>query len=351
MKRALPIFLALLTVFLALAFLAECKGSKDEVEPKAELSQTKSVRVSVITVQPTTIKDVLVLPGETEAWEDIRLSSDIAGIVEWIGPHEGQEVKRDQLIARIDVSPLKAKLDQAKASLDLANKLYERRKLLLERNVIAKEEFDRSMNERLLAETALRQAQVDYERGFLKSPIHGFVNHLHVDVGEYVDRGALVVDVVNVDKIKIHINVPELDVKYLRVGQQVMVTVDAFPGRQLTGTIDFVAYKADPVTKTFRVRVLIDNRKREIRPGMIARAAFLRRVIPDALIAPLFALVDKGGERIVFIEKDGIAHARNVSIGVIERDRVQITKGLEAGDRLIVTGQKEVEEGMKVQIQ
>jgi membrane fusion protein (multidrug efflux system) len=294
---------------------------------------------------------VLVLPGETEAWEDIRLASDIAGLVEWVGPQEGQEVTKDQLIARIDVSALKARLDQAQASLDLAERLYERRELLLERHVIAKEEFDRCLNERLLAETALRQAQVEYQRGFLKSPIHGRVNYVHVDVGEYVDRGQPIADLVNVGKIKIYVNVPELDVKYFRVGQEVIVTIDAFPERQMTGVIDFIAYKADPVTKTFRCRVLIDNRKREIRPGMIARVVFLRRVIPDALVVPMFALVDKGGERVVFVEKDGIAQARTVSVGVIERDRVQITKGLEAGERLIVTGQKEVEEGMRVEVQ
>ena len=144
---------------------------------------------------------------------------------------------------------------------------------------------------------------------------------------------------------------PELDVRYLRVGQKAMVTVDAFPGRRLTGTVDFVAYKADPATKTFHVRVVIENPKREIRPGMIARLAFLRRIIPDALVVPLFALIDKGGERIIFVEKDGIAYSRTVSIGVIEGDRVQITEGLKAGDHVIVSGQTEVEEGMRVQVQ
>jgi membrane fusion protein (multidrug efflux system) len=111
-----------------------------------------------------------------------------------------------------------------------------------------------------------------------------------------------------------------------------------------------VAYKADPATKTFHVKVIIDNPTHEIRPGMIARVAFLKRIIPDALAAPIFALVDKKGERLLFVEKDGVAHARTVSIGVIEGDRIQITKGLEPGDNLIVTGQKEVEEGMRVRV-
>ncbi|MBT3258600.1 MAG: efflux RND transporter periplasmic adaptor subunit, partial [Deltaproteobacteria bacterium] len=150
---------------------------------------------------------------------------------------------------------------------------------------------------------------------------------------------------------KIHVNVPELDVRYLKKGQDAVVTIDAFPDLRLKGKVDFVSYKADPATKTFWVRVLIDNPKHEIRPGMIARVAFLRRMIPDALSAPLFAIMDKGGERLLFVEEKGIAHARTISIGVIEGDRVQITKGLQPGDRLIVTGQRDVEEGMKVQVQ
>ena len=83
---------------------------------------------------------------------------------------------------------------------------------------------------------------------------------------------------------------------------------------------------------------------------MIGRVAFVRRTIPDAVTVPLFAIVDKGGERMVCIEKDGIAESRTISIGVIEGDRVQITSGLEVGDHLIVKGHTEVEDGMKVTV-
>lgn len=351
MRRMIDGLSTLPALLLTLMLLTGCDRSEGKVETKGSEPQVRWIKVSVITIMPTPVKDVLVLPGETEAWQDVRLASETDGIVESIDFKEGDLVREGQLIAQIDVSTLKAALDQAEAAFDLADKLYQRRKLLFESRVIAKEELDRSENERTLALTNLRRAKVMYERGFLHSPINGLVNHLHVDVGEFVDRGNPVADLVNVDKIKINVNVPELDVRYLRVGQQASVTVDAFRGRQLTGTVDFVAYKADPPTKTFHVRVLIENPKHEIRPGMISRVAFLRRVIPDALVVPLFALVDKGGERIIFVEKDGVAYARTVSVGVIEGDRIQITKGLEVGDHVIVSGQTEVEEGMRVQVQ
>lgn len=350
MKNTCKLLMILAALFALTAF-AGCKGSETSAEDKHAANRIKTVKVSVVTIAPVPIRDILVLPGETEAWQDVRVSADASGQVEWIGPKEGDLVRKEQLIAKIDVSSLKASLDRAKAAYDLADAVYKRRKQLFDRKIINQEELDRTLTERILAEANLRQAQVEYNRGFLKAPVRGMVNHLFVDQGEFIDRGKPVADLVNVDRIKINVNVPELDVRYLRVGQEASVRIDAFPGRRLQGKVDFVAYKANPATKTFPVRVVIDNPAHEIRPGMIARVAFLRRVIPDALVAPLFALVDKGGERLVYVEKEGVVQARTVSIGVIEGDRVQITKGLKVGDHLIVVGQSEVEEGMRVQVQ
>jgi membrane fusion protein (multidrug efflux system) len=348
LKRKVYGLLVFLAILLILISGSSCgrPGSKGQSENDRAIAE--AVKVSVVTIEPTVIRDVIVLPGETEAWQDVRLAADKDGQVEWIGPHEGQEVIKGQLLAKIDASALKAALDHAEASFNLADKIYQRRKLLFEKEVIAQEELDKSEAERAFALSNLKQVRTEYERGFVHAPINGIVNQFYVDAGEFVGRGAPIADVVDMDKLKINVNVPELDVRYLQAGQQVLVTVDAFPDKQLPGTIDFVAYKADQATKTFDVRVEIDNTDHTIRPGMVARVAFLRRVIPDAVVAPLSAIVDKGGERIIFVENGGIAHSRTVTIGVIEGDRIQIISGLEAGDRLIVTGQTEVEEGMRV---
>jgi membrane fusion protein (multidrug efflux system) len=340
-----------LFLILAVAFAAGCSQSESSAKPEENQTLSRAVKVSVVRIEPAPLKDILVLPGETEAWQDVRVAADAAGRVEWIGPKEGQTVKEGELIAKIDVAALKAAVDRAEAALKLAEDLYQRRYKLFEKNIINQEELDKSATERALARANARQMQIEYDRGFLKAPLTGTVNQLFVDEGEYVDKGKPFADLVNVDKIKINVNVPELDVRYLKVGQKTAVRVDAFPDRELSGVIDFVAYKADPATKTFHVKVIVDNPGHDIRPGMIARVAFLRRIIPDALAAPIFSIVDKAGERMVFVEKDGVVQARSVSIGAIEGDKVQIIKGLQPGDHLIVTGQTEVEEGMKVQVQ
>ena len=337
-----------LIAMLAVLMMTGCKDQDNMAIAESNSREIAAIPVSVTVVAPVSIRDVVFLPGETEAYEDVKVAANAAGRVEWIGPREGQTVQKGALLAKIDVSAHKAALEHAKAAYNLASDLYERRRRLYANKIIAREELEQSETQLKLALTDLDQIKVRYDHGFPKSPIAGIVNHLYVDVGEYADIGKPIADIVNIDRIKINVRVPELDVRYVKKGQKTPIKIDAFAERPLIGTVDFVSFKADPATKTFLVRSVIDNPAHDIRPGMIGRVAFVRRMIPDAVAAPLFAIVDKGGERIVFVENEGVAESRVISIGVIEGDRVEITSGLDIGDHLIVKGQTEVEDGMKV---
>jgi len=342
--------LSILTALLAVFVMTGCKDQENMAIADNSSRELDVTPVTITVVAPVSIRDVVFLPGETEAYEDVKVAANAAGRVEWIGLREGQTVQKDELLAKIDVSAHKAALEHAKAAYNLANHLCERRRRLYANKIIAKEELDQSETQLKLALTDLEQIKVKYSHGFPKSPITGIINHLYVDVGEYADIGKPIADIVNIDRIKINVRMPELDVRYVKKGQKTPIKIDAFAERPLIGTVDFVSFKADPATKTFLVRSVIDNPEHDIRPGMIGRVAFVRRIIPNAVTVPLFAIVDKGGERIVFIEKDGVAESRTISIGVIEGDRVQITSGLEVGDHLIVKGHTEVEDGMKVSV-
>ena len=343
-------FLLLAVLFLTGLSATGCKDNEGLATTETHSNQAPVIPVSIIEVKPVPMRDIILLPGTTEAWQDVQVAADTAGRIEWSGAREGEKVNKGDLLVKIDVSALKASMEHAEAQFKLADDLYQRRRRLFERNIIAKEELDQSETQRTLAATDFEQIKVRYEQGFPRSPISGIINHLYVDVGEFIDTGKPLADIVNIDRIKINVQVPELDIRFVLEGQKVPVTIDAFPERKLSGVVDFVAFKADPATKTFLVRTIIDNPFADIRPGMIGRVAFVRQIIPDALAVPLFSLVDKGGERLAFVENDGVAHARTVSLGVIEGDRVQVTSGLSPGDHLIVKGQTEVEDGMKVSV-
>jgi membrane fusion protein (multidrug efflux system) len=343
--------IGVLVILLALIAVAGCKDQQSIAKTESKSNEAQAIPVSVAVLEPVSLRDIIFLPGETEAWQDVKVAANTSGRVEWIGPREGQPVKKGDLLAKIDVSALKAALDHAEAAYKLADDLCQRRRRLYEHKIIAKEELDQSETQRTLALTDLERIKVQFNHGFPRSPITGIINHLYLDVGEFADMGKPIADIVNIDKIKINVRVPELDVRFVKKGQTTPVKIDAFADRTLLGKIDFVAFKADPATKTFLVRTIIENTDHDIRPGMIGRVIFIRRNIANAIAVPLFALVDKGGERIVFVEKNGIAESRPVSLGVIEGDRIQVTTGLQAGEHLIVKGHTEVEDGMKVSVQ
>ncbi|MFC1833619.1 efflux RND transporter periplasmic adaptor subunit [Thermodesulfobacteriota bacterium] len=347
--RSLIGFIYLCLALGSIPVLTGCDGSGNA--KNAEPAKPRAVKVRVVKVEPVTMRDTLTLPGETEARRDLLIAAERDGKVEWVGVTEGQNVRKRQLLVKIDVAALKATLNRAEADFQMADERAERRKTLFSRKIVSEEALDESLTQRKLALGHLEEAKINYERGFVRCPIDGVVDDVPVDPGEFVKRGDPVARVVSTTTIRVNVRVPELDVRYLLVGQKVPVKIDAYPEDRWQGEIDFVAFRADPATKTFKVRVVVDNPYGKIRPGMIARVSFLRRVIPNALTAPLFAIMDRGGERIIFVEKDGIAHARTVEVGVVDQESAQIKSGLQPGENLIVTGQREIEEGMRVTAQ
>lgn len=326
-------------------------GGEHTPSKATEAPAVQAVKVTTQTVAPTTIRDELVLPGQTEAFHDLTMSAERGGRVETVNAREGDEVKAGDVIATIDLSALQAALNRARANYELARKQAERRTKLRKSKVVSMEELDKAETELKLAENNMREAEVNFRQGQIIAPVDAVVNDLSVDPGEYVKAGDQMVELVDVKTIRINVDVPEMDVRYLQKGDAVQVTIDAWGESTWQGMVDFVAYKADPATNTFKTRVVVQNEDCRIRPGMLARATFERRNIKGAVTAPLFALQDKGGERILFVEKNGVAEARSVKIGVISGDTVQILKGLQAGEKLIVTGQTEIEDGTRVTVQ
>ncbi len=218
-KKHLPLYAA--AMLLAVLALAGCEGRESSANaPQPQ----RRVPVAVLEVQPAPLRDVLTLPGTTEAWEDVVVAADASGRVEWTGPREGERVRKGALLAKIDVAALKARLDHAEASFHLADEQYRRRKSLRERNIIPQEDLDRSETQRTLALKDLEQARVMHERGFPRAPIDGVINHCFIDAGEFVETGKPLVNIVNIARIKVNVQVPEMDVRFIRPGMKTPLT-------------------------------------------------------------------------------------------------------------------------------
>ncbi|MBN1867847.1 efflux RND transporter periplasmic adaptor subunit [Candidatus Sumerlaeota bacterium] len=323
--------------------LAEAQGTSGTLN---------SVRtnVTVEVLQPELFRDVLILPGVVEAQDDILLAAKGDGTVEWIGPREGQPVKKGAPIAKIDADVLIPQLRSAEAAESLAQANFRRVDKLADQKVTSPEELDRARSVLKQAQAAVAIARRSVEDATLYSPIDGVVDQIPLDVGEFVNRGQTVARLVDVSTVKINLNVPEKDIAFFHVGQSAQVELPDPPGGETTGTIAHIGLVADDLAKTFLVEVSIANRDELFRPGMIARTELVRRERADAIVVSFFSVMQTQDGPLVYVESQGEARSRAVKIGSRRGMMLEVTEGLEPGDRLIVEGQRMVSDGTPVRV-
>ena len=139
---------------------------------------------------------------------------------------------------------------------------------------------------------------------------------------------------------------------FLKTGQKVKIiptTQKSSIATSIVGKIDFIAYSADPVTRTYQAKIIIDNQRLTLRPGMIVRVEFIRQQLNQVIAVPLFAVMDRDGEKIVFVEKEGIVHKARVTTGRSIGQKIVIKAGLAQGQHLIIKGQQLLTEGVRVE--
>jgi membrane fusion protein (multidrug efflux system) len=289
-------------------------------------------------------------PAVTEAWDDVELSSSTEGIVEWIGPREGEPVDAGEPICRVETEQLLAGLAQARSAAEFAKIQHERTLTLAEDGTAPREELDLRRNAVAQTEAALAIARDSVRLATVVSPIDGVVERLDVDVGERLSLGTPVARVVNMDRLKVLVAVPERDIFFVKEGDAVEITADGLPDYVFPGTVSRVARVADPVTRTFRVEVEVPNPQGYGRAGLLCRGTFVRRREEKAIVIPLFAMMRRGIDLVAFVEQDGLARRRVLTPGSFQGEQIEIRSGLQPGDRLIVLGQRELIDGQPVTI-
>jgi membrane fusion protein, multidrug efflux system len=169
-----------------------------------------------------------------------------------------------------------------------------------------------------------------------------------------VSAGSDVARIIRIDPIKVAAGIPERFAGDVRPGASVRVTFDILPGEEFAGRVDFVGSTVNTRNRTFEVEIVIPNPGRVIKPEMVANVEVTRRDMAGAIVVPQEALVRVEDGFVAFVaETEGdvqVARVRPVVVGTAQRNRVVVSTGLGAGDRLIVVGQHQVADGDRIQI-
>ncbi|UCF30610.1 MAG: efflux RND transporter periplasmic adaptor subunit [bacterium] len=355
-RRHVAIASAVLSIILTASLTGCGRDGRSEGPGSSNDQGPNEVRPKNVVVQVTTLETVeetLTLPGTVEAWEDLTLSLEQSGTIRWIGPTEGDSLAADEPVIRIDTDTLESELDRKQTEYDLKKKNLDRVESLFKEELVSQKQYDDARLAFEVAKVDLTQSRIDLEKSTLRSPIDGILDRLLVDRGEYGTVGMAAAVVVQIDRLKVIVDVPEKDVPHTAVGQKVTVLpaeVKGVDGLGVTGRIIHVGYKADPITRTYRTKIEITNPGRRYRPGMIVRIRFVRRVHENALAVPLYAIVDREGEKFVFVVENGVAIKRLVHLGPVVNGKVVVYGGLQKGEQLVIKGQQLIMDGNPVNL-
>jgi membrane fusion protein, multidrug efflux system len=290
----------------------------------------------------------------------------------------GDRVSRGQRIAKIEdfeiVEQVKqaeaaqevaaATIRQREADLQLALTNVERSRNLFQRQLLPKQTLDdnEARYQSAIAQIDLAKAQsmqskarldelrINLANTVIVSPVNGFVAKRSVDPGAFVSTNSPMVDVVDISRVRLVVNVVERDLKDLHAGAAAKVEVDAFPGELFQGRIARVAPVLDPATRTAPIEIEIPNADFRLKPGMYARVGITTETRKDALVVPVDAVADLGGRRGVFQHVNGLAIFRTVELGTEGEEFIEVVGGLTEGDQVITTGARALRDGDRVQL-
>lgn len=347
--------LAFLLAF-SLSGTAMAKDKQKRRERVVPVEVFKAITEDIIYTEETT--------GTLLAGVDVDVRSEIDGIVQEIFFEEGDRVKKGDLLVTMDDSEYRykeleneGKVLEAKADLSLALKTFDRIKNLYKEGVISGQDYDIAEADVELKEASIKSAQAilsfakdELNDTRIHAPITGIVSEKFIDIGEYVTEGSTdLLNLIDIDPIKLEFTVPAKYFSYVKVGQEVSVSVEAYPDEEFTGSVYYINPKIAIDTRRFRCYARIQNPDDRLSPGFFVLTKLPVATHLNAVVIPEEALLSEEGVSYCFRVEDGLAVRTVVVPGMRLKDgMLEIVKGLKAGDSVVVRGQYVLSGGEKV---
>lgn len=319
---------------------------------------------------PVQVESVLAwlqpLAEEVEAVGSLRsrqgtvVRAEVSGRVTRIGFHDGQHIRRGQLLVQLDDRLPQAQVQQALAELSIAEANHKRNRDLVAQGFISQRGLDESAAAVQVAQARAELARATAARLRVLAPFDGVAGLRNISVGDYLKEGSDIVNLEDMSAIYVDFRLPERLQARVRPGQQARVLVEALPDRAFAAVVQAVDPQIDADGRSLGVRGCIDNRLLQLRPGMFARVSTRLGDDRQALMVPEETVVSQGGRQSVIrlLASEGgnampawSSQRVEVETGARLAGLVEIVRGLAAGDRIVTAGQQRIQrDGMPVRL-
>ena len=328
------------------AGVASCGGGtakKTNAAGAAAAEAAKKVQVKTAVAERQSVEQVAEFTGTVTANVRNSIASAGATRIDKILVEVGDKVRKGQTLVEMEPSNYL----QASAQLQNLKVEYARAEALYQSGGVSKQQLDQLKTQLKMAETSTKNL---YDNTRLVSPVSGVVTARNFDNGDVTGSAPILV-VEQLNPLKVRINVSEEYFARVKTGMRVDIALEVYPDKQFRGNVSLVYPTVDAATRTFTVEVAIPNDQMLIRPGMFARVtlnlgAMPRTVVPDIAVQKQHGTND----RFVFVIKDGAAHRRVVQLGRRLDNKMEILKGVDAGEQVAVAGVTRLIDQMEVEV-
>lgn len=329
---------------LAAATLVACGNGSGESAKKP----APAVPVVLETLAPRAWSDHLEALGTAQARESVMLTAKITETVKRVNFNDGDKVSAGDILVELTGNQQIAQLADAQAMARDAARQYERQQDLAKAGTVSKAAYENAQAQRDSAEAKAGVIRAQLSDRVISAPFAGVLGLRRVSPGTLVTPGTPIVTLDDIGAIKLDFPLPETELANIAIDQEVSATSAAFPGRTFKGRVASIDSRVDPVTRAIVIRALVPNADAALRPGMLLVVAVDAQP-RDVLAVPELALVPIGIRQFLFrVDADGVAHQVEVAIGARRDGRVEIRRGVAAGDRIVVEGTVNLREGAKV---
>jgi membrane fusion protein (multidrug efflux system) len=292
--------------------------------------------------------------GSVVATQGVFVTTEVAGQVDEILAESGQTVEAGDVILKLDDSVDQADLQGLIAQRTLAQLQFERARKLLKDKSVSRSEYDESRANLDSAEAAVAAKRAVINKKTIRAPFGGQLGIADLNLGEYLSPGADIVPLQALDPIYVDYTLPERYFGEVTVGQEVKITVQAYPDRGFDGMIKAINPGIDPGTRSLRLRAVLDNPDYALRPGMFTEVRTVLPVRDGILTLPRTAITyNPYGESVFVIQEKGdvqTVQRRPVKTGEVRDGRVEIVKGLQVGEQVVSAGHNKLRNGQAVNI-
>ncbi len=352
----ISLYICIPLLFAAAIYLYKQTGRPDMNTVAAVLTPRKEqaanpgrskLPITVYVADRGIVKDGIRVIGSLLPNEVVNIASELAGKVERINFTEGEFVQAGTVLVKLNDDELQVQLARAEYQMKLTREKLQRQKILLDKEAVSREDYDQVQTEFNVLTQDIAQIKVKIDKTEIKAPFNGIIGLRDISLGAYLQPGSKIASLVDIAKLKLEFAINEKYVTNNLIGKDAEFSVEGV-SKTFRATVYAAEPSLDTKTHTMLLRAMFNNTGNKLKPGMSAKVLFSSSKRDESILIPNEAIVQSAKGRTVWVKKEGKAISVPVNIGIRTEDMIEIRRGLEQGDSIIITGLMQLRENLPV---